>query len=145
MPEIEILEKTYKIVAIDGGKYKIKEIDQYGSTKRLLDEEFANEVDASDFISKINSGSVAPAPAVVPEPKSEMPRADQLAGAVADSTSAPAVEPVLKKYKVLGEIIPLNEDGSQQDTALEIDSVQEVPEAVGAQWVVEGLAEEVTE
>lgn len=48
-----------------------------------------------------------------------------------------------KKYKVLGEIFPLNEDGSQQETALEVGSIQEVPEAVGAGWVEKGLAEVV--
>lgn len=49
----------------------------------------------------------------------------------------------LKKYKVLGEIFPLNEDGSKQEIALTIGSVQEVPESVGSLWVEEGLAEEV--
>jgi hypothetical protein len=50
-----------------------------------------------------------------------------------------------KKYKVLGEIFPLNEDGTKQETALEVGSVQEVPVEVGAGWVEKGLAEEVTE
>lgn len=56
-----------------------------------------------------------------------------------------ADEQVLKKYKVVGTIFPLNEDGSQKDEALEVGSVQEVPAEVGAKWVEEGLAEEVTE
>ena len=50
-----------------------------------------------------------------------------------------------KKYKVLGEIFPLNEDGTKQEVALEVGSIQEVPEEVGATWIAEGLAEEVTE
>jgi hypothetical protein len=52
-------------------------------------------------------------------------------------------EIVLKKYKVLGEIFPLNEDGSQQEIALEVGSIQEVPEEVGSGWMEEGLAEAV--
>lgn len=51
----------------------------------------------------------------------------------------------LKKYKVLGNIVPLNEDGTEQETALEIGSVQEVPVEVGEGWVKLGLAEEVAE
>lgn len=51
---------------------------------------------------------------------------------------------VLAKYKVLGEIIPTNENGDPQP-ALEVGSVQEVPTVVGEGWVAEGLAERVEE
>lgn len=44
-------------------------------------------------------------------------------------------------YKILGEIFPLNEDGSQQETALEVGSIQNVPKEVGDGWVEKGLAE----
>lgn len=52
---------------------------------------------------------------------------------------------VINKYKILGEIFPLNEDGTVQETALEIDLIQELPESVGAGFVEQGLAEEVAE
>lgn len=51
----------------------------------------------------------------------------------------------VKKYKVTGEIFPLNEDGTKKEVALEIGSVQEVPESVGNVWVEAGLAEKVEE
>lgn len=49
----------------------------------------------------------------------------------------------LENFVVTGEIYPLNEDGSTQDTALELYSIQEVPAEVGAKWVEDGLAVEV--
>lgn len=49
------------------------------------------------------------------------------------------------KYKVTGEIFPLNEDGTQKDTAIEIGTIVDVPEVVGDTWIVEGLAEKVEE
>ena len=53
-------------------------------------------------------------------------------------------EMVIGKYKVLGEIIPTDQDGNPQ-VALEIGSIQEVPTIVGEQWVVDGIAERVEE
>lgn len=50
---------------------------------------------------------------------------------------------VLKKYKIIGEIFPLNEDGTQQEEALEIGSIQEVPEEIGKGWVKDKLAKKV--
>ena len=50
---------------------------------------------------------------------------------------------LIKKYKVIGEIFPTDEAGTSLETALEIDSVQEVPSVIGDAWVKEGLAEEV--
>lgn len=52
---------------------------------------------------------------------------------------------VLKKYKVIGDIHPCDEEGNVLDIHLEIDSIQEVPEELGSSWVNDGLAVEVTE
>lgn len=46
-------------------------------------------------------------------------------------------------YKVIGEIFPLNPDGSSQETPLEMNSIHELPKAVGDQMVEEGTMEEV--
>lgn len=51
----------------------------------------------------------------------------------------------LAKYKVLGEIFPTDEEGNTLETALEVDSVQEVPIELGNSWVEKGLAEKVEE
>ena len=51
---------------------------------------------------------------------------------------------VLKKYKVIGEITPCTPEGESLPN-LEIDSIQEVPESLGSEWVEKGLAEEVKE
>lgn len=51
----------------------------------------------------------------------------------------------LKKYKIIGEIFPVSEEGVQLETPLEIDSIQEVPAELGNSWVEAGLAEEVEE
>lgn len=48
----------------------------------------------------------------------------------------------LGKYKVIGEIIPQDQNGNQLE-ALEIDSIQEVPTKLGDGWVAQGLAEKV--
>lgn len=52
---------------------------------------------------------------------------------------------VLKKYKVLGEVFPCDENGKTLETPLEVGSIQEVPKIVGESWIKNGLAEEVTE
>lgn len=50
----------------------------------------------------------------------------------------------LAKYLVISEeIYPSNEDGSLQDTALELYSVQEIPTVVGDQFVADGKMEKV--
>lgn len=57
----------------------------------------------------------------------------------------PTPEIVLKKYKVTGEIFPMNPDGPSE-VALEVGSIQEVSELIGNEWVEKGLAEvEVSE
>ena len=45
------------------------------------------------------------------------------------------------KYKSYRRNIPLNEDGTQKDTAIEIGTIVDVPEVVRDTWIVEGLAE----
>lgn len=47
---------------------------------------------------------------------------------------------VLKKYKISGEIFPTDEHGTPNEEALEIGSIQEVPEELGNSWVEQGLA-----
>lgn len=51
----------------------------------------------------------------------------------------------MAKYKVIGEVFPLNEDGSKKDTPLEMDSIHELPEAAGDLMVEEGTMEKVVE
>ncbi len=51
----------------------------------------------------------------------------------------------LGKYKVIGEIIPVTEEGVSLEVPLEIGSVQEVPVELGESWVTSGLAEKVEE
>lgn len=82
MVEIVKGEKIYKIVDGEEGKFRIKEVDEFGSTKGLLPEVFDTHPDATDFIKKLESGE-ANSSAGMPEadsiPKSEQPRADQVA------------------------------------------------------------------
>lgn len=49
------------------------------------------------------------------------------------------------KYKVVGEIFPLNDDGSQQEKALELGSIHELPVNIGDDFIGKGLMEEVVE
>lgn len=49
------------------------------------------------------------------------------------------------QYEVVGEIFPLNEDGTQKDYALKIGSVHELPKAAGDQMVSEGTMREIPE
>lgn len=49
----------------------------------------------------------------------------------------------MAKYRVIGEIHPLNEDGSQKEETLEMDSIHELPTAAGDQMVEEGTMERV--
>lgn len=49
-----------------------------------------------------------------------------------------------KSYRILGEIIPTDEDGTPQ-AQLEIGSIHEFPVGLASAWVEKGLVEEVTE
>lgn len=51
----------------------------------------------------------------------------------------------LAKFKVIGEIVPVNHETGEPEAALEIGSVHEVPVALGNDWVTNGLAEKVEE
>lgn len=58
---------------------------------------------------------------------------------------AKVAEVEVKKYRIIGEIFPVDQDGNQQETPLEIDSVGEYPVEVASGWVELGLAEEIEE
>ena len=46
-------------------------------------------------------------------------------------------------YKVVGEIFPLNEDGSKGEFPLDMGSIHNLPRIIGDQMVSEGTMEEV--
>lgn len=64
-------------------------------------------------------------------------------GKSANKIAGKTSEVEVKKYRIIGEIFPTDQDGNQLETPLEIDSVGEYPVEVATGWVELGLAEEV--
>lgn len=61
-------------------------------------------------------------------------------GFIAENYTGP-----MATYKVTGQIFPLNEDGTPQETALEIGSIHEIPAGAWDDFVAEGKAVLVVE
>lgn len=70
---------------------------------------------------------------------------EELAALIAEGTINEVYTGPMAKYKVIGQIFPLNEDGTPQETSLEIGSIHEIPEGVWDDFVAEGKAVKMTD